>query len=144
MISKFEHKLATQQSSPDKTMKSVTFGNQITPTFLPNIVFKESEASQGILNLIREYYLWQYDEFVLEKFSYQLAEDVSAVVGIKEAITWKYKWLRIAWAIAFILGILGTGWVLRETITEYYSDPTATKVRFSVFRSVFEIILEQC
>lgn len=50
------------------------------------------------------------------------------MVGLKEAITWKYKGLKWVWAATLIIGIIATVWFVYASTAEYYAEPTATKV----------------
>lgn len=80
--------------------------------------------------------------------STQLTESVTAVVGLREAITSEYRVIRFIWTALFVIGIGATMFYLSDTLQEFIAGPTATSViavvgadgalasMFALFRSI--------
>lgn len=67
-------------------------------------------------------------DFFLGSVSHELAENVTALVGLREAIKAKHPAIKYIWVTLFILGIGATCYYLYRTTEEYLANPTATSV----------------
>lgn len=61
--------------------------------------------------------------------SEELADSVTGIIGLREAITTKHKLLKCIWAFLFCVGIGATIFFVYQTIEEYLDEPTMTRVR---------------
>lgn len=66
---------------------------------------------------------------ILAKLKEQLADNVSALVGLKEALTLRRRPIKVVWILLLCLGLIGTGYYVYNTASDYLANPTATHVR---------------
>lgn len=70
--------------------------------------------------------------FDLTKFPgpllHQLVDNVTGVIGLREAVITKHPIVKYVWAFLFTLGVAFTIYFTCKTTEEYFAEPTATKV----------------
>lgn len=64
----------------------------------------------------------------LDTLKEAIAENITAIVGLKEALLWSEKRLRHVWSVCLCVGIFMTFWFVYKAAEEYASNPTAAKV----------------
>lgn len=69
----------------------------------------------------------------LGKIADQLADNVSSLVGLREAVTLRRRWIKYTWAVLLCFGLLATGYYIYESTIEYLENPTATNVSSQVY-----------
>jgi hypothetical protein len=57
-----------------------------------------------------------------------IANNVTGIVGLKEAADSKHPLVKFIWSILFIAGLVATGFFTYRTAQEYLAEPSATKV----------------
>lgn len=73
-------------------------------------------------------HFWRDGRLSAGPMAVELAESITAVVGLSEAITSKQRAIRYTWTVLFAIGIGLTMYYIYDTVAEYMSSPTATNV----------------
>lgn len=58
----------------------------------------------------------------------ELAENITAVVGLNEAITSEHRIIRYIWTVMFVVALGATVFYLFDTVAEFAASPTVTRV----------------
>lgn len=91
--------------------------------------FKEKEVSGacGKQDIPVDPWLLKVPRFA-GSMSAELAEYITAIVGLREAIVSEYRLVRYIWTVLFVVGLGATAYYLSDTVAEFIACPTSTSV----------------
>lgn len=69
----------------------------------------------------------------LDTLENKIADHISTIAGLKEALTWENRVLKSVWAILVMAGVTATVWLIYQSVVEFFDEATATKVRTPFF-----------